>query len=162
MKSFMAQTGASTDGDGLWAKLRREATSEKSEPRPWTQAGAPQRPQQQRPVVPGGGVGAPRRSTDTTRSFNPRTTGGPKKFTGGKNSDDGPVLTGVSTYLGGGASRRGKKEVVEEEVETYDIKALYAEHMKTNPIEIIRLAVSLSSPAQPPDLTMLVNFPLSC
>lgn len=160
----MAQTGASTDGVGLWAKLRREATSEKSEPRPWTQAGAPQRPQPQRPVVAGagGGVGAPRRSTDATRSFNPRTTGGPKKFTGGKNSDDGPALTGVSTYLGGGSTRRGKKEVVEEEVETYDIKALYAEHMKTNPIEIIRLAVSLSSLAQSSDFAILVNYPLSC
>lgn len=149
LKSFLAQTGASTEGDGLWAKLRREATSEKSEPRPWTQAGA-QRPQ--RPAVPGGGGvgdggvgGGQQRSTEPYRSFNPRTTSFPKKFTGagpGKKSDDGAPPSGVSTYLGG--ARKGKKESSneDEKMVTFDIKALYAEHMKTNPIEIIRLAVS--------------------
>jgi hypothetical protein len=150
LKSFLAQTGASAEGDGLWAKLRREATSEKSEPRPWTQAGA-QRPQ--RPAVPGvggggvGGVGGggQQRSTEPYKSFNPRTTSFPKKFTGagpGRKSDDGAPPSGVSTYLGG--TRRGKKESSNEDdqLDSYDIKALYAEHMKTNPIEIIRLAVS--------------------
>ena len=162
LKSFLAQTGASTEKDGLWAKLRREATSEKSEPRPWTQAGAP-RPQ--RPAVPGGGVGGQQRGAESLKSFNPRTTSGPKKLTGGaagKKGDDGPGPPGVSTYLGG--SRKGKKESTDdEEVATYDIKALYAEHMKTNPIEIIRLAVSvssplLSSPALPFDRAVRILF----
>jgi hypothetical protein len=154
LKSFLAQTGASAEGDGLWAKLRREATSEKSEPRPWTQAGA-QRPQ--RPAVHGGGGaggggvggggvgGGQQRSTEPYKSFNPRTTSYPKKFTGagpGRKSEDGAPPSGVSTYLGGARKGNKKSSNEDDKVATYDIKALYAEHMKTNPIEIIRLAVS--------------------
>ena len=107
----MATSGNPTDGEGLWAKLRRDAMPEKnSEPRPWTKAGGA-RPQSSAAVrAAGQSSGAPR------KSFNSRTTGAPKKTGGSSNFDGGSMPGGQYLGGGGGGGKRGRMAAMDEEL----------------------------------------------
>lgn len=117
----MASSGPTKDGEGLWAKLRRDAMPDKnSEVRPWTSAGGakPQSSASEYARSPGGsankslmqaGASAPRRIA------NPRTS--PAKKPAGSNSSnlDGGSAPG-GQYLGGGGGKRGRDAATEEEL----------------------------------------------
>jgi hypothetical protein len=120
LKSFMATSGTAVEGEGLWAKLRRDAMPEKSsEARPWTSAGGA-RPQSsasahaRAPInsSPQTGAMAPRRIA------NPRAAGpaARKPSSGGSSGEGGSAPGGQ--YLGGSGSvgRRGRAAAMDEEL----------------------------------------------
>ena len=120
LKSFMATSGTAVEGEGLWAKLRRDAMPDKSsEARPWTTAGGarPQSSASAHARQPGGsatktGAMAPRRSP------NPRTSGPARKpSSGGSSNFDGGSAPGAQ-YLGGTGSggKRSRNAAIDEEL----------------------------------------------
>lgn len=117
----MASTGPTKDGEGLWAKLRRDAMPDKNlEARPWTSAGGakPQSSASEYARSPGGSANKSLTQAGATaprRSANPRTSPARKPAASNSSNFDGGSAPG-GNYLGGQGGKRGRNALMDEEM----------------------------------------------